>query len=57
MIDFIKKALHIDTRIPNYEKFIIRPMRQIYSDIDGCPYVVPADTLYKTVFFSITLKV
>ena len=49
IMDFIREALHIDIRhIPNYGKFIIRPTsRAIYTDIDGCPYVAPADTLYK----------
>ena len=48
-MDFIRKAMHIDIKyIPNYGKFIIRPTSQtIYSDIDGCSYVAPADTLYK----------
>lgn len=48
-MDFIRKPMHIDIKyIPNYGKFIIRPTSQtIYSDIDGCSYVAPADTLYK----------
>ena len=49
---FIGKTLHIDIRhIPDYGKFIVRPThRTIYTDIDGCPYAAPADTVYKRDF-------
>ena len=48
-MSFLKKSLHVDmVKIPNYGKFILRPTQKaIYSDVDGCPYAVWADTLYR----------